>query len=70
MLSLNLNSLVTVMMGDIDSNITQSLLDSCHSELVRSCSFHDDYDETRNSNVLSTTGSSLLGKMGLITADT
>ena len=70
MLFLNLNSLATVILEEIDSDMTQPLFDSYHSELVRSCPFHDDYDEASDSNVLSTIGSGVLDKMELITADT
>ena len=69
-LSLNLNSLASAILGEIDSDITQPLLDSYHSELVWSCPFYDDYDETSGSNVLSTIESGVLDEMELITADT
>ena len=70
MLSLNLNSLETAILGEFGSNITQPLFDSYHSELVRNCPFHDSYDEASDSNVLSTIGSGVLHKMEFMTADT
>jgi len=70
MSSLNLNSLATAILGELDSDMTHPLFASYHSELVRSCPFHDDYDEACDSNVLSTIGSGVLDKMMFITADT
>ena len=65
MLSLNLKSLATAILGEIDSDMAQPLFDNYHSELDRSCPFHDDYDEASESNVQSTVGSVVLAKMEL-----
>jgi len=70
MSSPNLNSLATAILGELDSDMTQPLFASYHSKLVRSCLFHDDYDEASDSNVLSTIGSGVLDKMVFITTDT
>ena len=63
---MNLNSLATTKLEELDSDMTQPQFGSFNSELVRSGLFHDDYDEASDSNVLS---SGVLDKMELITAD-
>ena len=70
MLSLNLNSLATAILGEFGSNIIQPLFDSYHNELVRNCLIYDSYDEASDRNVLSTIGSGVLDKMEFMTADT
>ena len=68
--SLNLKNLVTAILGELDSDMTQPQFGSYHSELLPICLVHDEYDEAGGSNVLSTIGSGVLDKMVFITADT